>query len=99
MALDQPHLPVAGFADISIFKQRGDGHEGRVLTVEWLLDFLVIDCSNIRRELGWTPPFTQQRQGRDGARVAGDGGMVSGERGSRLKMLLFCLCWGASIFL
>ncbi len=29
--------------------------------VERLLDSLVIDSSKIRRELGWTPPFTMEQ--------------------------------------
>jgi len=35
---------------------------GKSAQVERLLDSLVIDSSKIRRELGWTPPFTQQRK-------------------------------------
>ena len=31
---------------------------GKSAQVERLLDSLVIDSSKIRRELGWTPPFT-----------------------------------------
>ena len=35
---------------------------GKSAQVERLLDSLVIDSSKIRRELVWTPPFTQQRK-------------------------------------
>ena len=38
------------------------GHlTGKSLEVERLLDSLVIDSSKIRRELGWTPPFTMEQ--------------------------------------
>ena len=34
---------------------------GKSAEIDRLLDSLVIDISKIRRELGWTPPFTMQQ--------------------------------------
>ena len=34
---------------------------GKSAEVERLLDSLVIDSSKIRREMGWTPPFTMEQ--------------------------------------
>ncbi len=41
---------------------------GKTAQVERLLDSLVIDSSKIRRELGWTPPFTMEQGLRETAK-------------------------------
>ena len=53
----------SSFPTASLVGARGDAglFRKKSAQVERLLDSLVIDSSKIRRELGWTPPFTMEQ--------------------------------------